>query len=134
MNTLLILWFLFVHWVADFICQPHDIATSKWNDPASLMIHGLIYALVVAVSFVPVGILLCTCLPQIELQYYVIGVVATTLLHPAIDFFTSKAGHIYFEAQDYHNGFVVVGIDQMMHMAVFFAVYGFGPKLFLLLV
>lgn len=35
--------------------------------------------------------------------------------HFGIDWLTSKQTHKCFERQDYHNGFVIVGADQLVH-------------------
>jgi hypothetical protein len=45
----------------------------------------------------------------------IIFAVVTFLMHYITDYFTSRVSKPFFEKQDYHNGFVVVGADQVAH-------------------
>jgi hypothetical protein len=37
--------------------------------------------------------------------------------HMAVDFFTSRGSHYYFDAKRYKAGFCVIGFDQLAHQA-----------------
>lgn len=39
----------------------------------------------------------------------------TFIAHTITDFYTSRAVKHYFDKENYHNGFVVIGLDQILH-------------------
>lgn len=100
-----IIWIFLIHFVADFVLQPHKWASTKAHNMASLTKHVGVYAGCYAV----VG---WTFLPYAQMWVFVI---VTFVLHWITDFFTSKFTSHYFGKKDYHNGFVIVGLDQFLH-------------------
>lgn len=97
---------LVVHWIADFFIQTHKQATGKssnWND---LLDHTNNYSM-------------CWIIPA----YFLLGNVVSTLVfvsvtfcvHTIQDYFTSRWVKKLFDKKDFHNGFVVIGIDQVLH-------------------
>ena len=113
---LLTIWLLFIHWVADFILQSHEIATSKWKCLPSLLWHALVYT-----SILYVGSAFTSWPPytwDMHLQHAMIFSVINGTSHLIIDFCSSKVTHYLFDKQDWHNGFVVVGFDQLIHTSI----------------
>lgn len=96
------------HFLADFVCQSHEMATKKATSLTWLLIHIGAYT---AVLF------LCMW-PTIGLNAALTFCSLNGLLHLVTDFFTSKGTRHFFQKGDYHNGFVVVGIDQFIHVSL----------------
>lgn len=40
----------------------------------------------------------------------------TFIFHWCTDYITSREAKKFFDKNDYHNGFVVIGFDQMLHI------------------
>jgi hypothetical protein len=47
----------------------------------------------------------------------------TFFAHFATDYVTSRISKKFFDAKDYHNGFVVVGFDQVLHYVQLLATF-----------
>jgi hypothetical protein len=93
------------HFYADFVTQSHKQATNKATSKKYLTMHVLTYSFAITafiVFFLPI-------------QKTFLFLIITFLAHWITDYFTSKLARKYFDKKDYHNGFVVVGADQMLH-------------------
>jgi len=97
---------LFIHWFADFVLQTDEQAKKKSTSITMLTYHVLVYTLVWAVAsyfyFHDVG----KCL---------IFAGITGICHWITDFVTSRVQKPFWDKKDYHNGFVLVGFDQVLH-------------------
>jgi hypothetical protein len=113
----IIIYILFSHFVADFIMQTHEMATGKSNSIYWLTRHILSYGKTFFVSsllFIFIAILCgydCVHLAPLIILYIFMNMA----LHWVTDYFTSKQTKKYFSKNDYHNGFVWVGLDQFIH-------------------
>jgi hypothetical protein len=47
----------------------------------------------------------------------------TFVVHTATDYITSRCSKKYFDAQNYHNGFLVIGFDQILHYLQLYYTY-----------
>ena len=47
----------------------------------------------------------------------------TFLAHTITDYITSREVKKLFDKEDYHNGFVIIGIDQFLHYVQLFLTY-----------
>lgn len=95
---------LATHWVADFVCQTHWQASNKSKSLDALSRHVATYTAVLAVaSFVLFG--------AIGLLFAAVN----GILHFATDFGTSRWSSRLYAKQDWHNFFVVIGLDQLIH-------------------
>lgn len=95
---------LVVHWVADFVLQTHWQAQNKSNRADALALHVGTYTLVLSfASFVLMGI-------DGIIFAYVNGV-----MHFWTDYVTSRWSSRLYAKQDWHNFFVVIGFDQLVH-------------------
>jgi len=98
--------FLAAHWIADFVLQTHWQATNKSKRVDALAAHVTSYTVVMMVAsaalFGPFGLLFAA---------------ANGVLHFATDYVTSRWSAHFFAKQDWHNAFVVIGLDQLVHQA-----------------
>ena len=104
---------LFWHWLADFVLQSDKDAKGKSTSNKSLLSHTLVYSM----AWLPI------------LSLNVIGalwfVLITFICHTAQDYITSREVKKYFDKQNFHNGFVVIGIDQFLHYVQLILCYYF---------
>ena len=107
MNWLwLFLSLLVTHWIADFVLQTHWQASNKSKNNIALGRHVIVYTAVLgAVS----AVLFDVGLP------WVMFVVGNGVLHFATDYGTSRWSSRLYAKQDWHNFFVVIGFDQLIH-------------------
>ena len=121
-ETVLILQILFAHWVSDFVLQSNWMATNKSKNIWALSSHVLVYTVAFAFIMLTIGMLLASTawwnvaimakLTPILLVYWV---TLNGALHFTTDFFTSKITSVLWQKSDFHNFFVVVGADQLIH-------------------
>jgi len=112
MNQYILLYILIVHWIADFVLQTHTEATNKSTSWYWLLKHTLKYTYTLWVCGVFYVLFNIRIYQPWSLTYFCI---ITFLCHTATDYFTSKLARRYFSVGNYHNGFVVVGFDQILH-------------------
>ena len=99
------------HWVADFLCQTHEMSLKKSKSILWLSYHVLIYTLVTtAIWSLCFNNLIVDMLTTIPLIF-----VITFSSHWVTDFFTSKWTSMLWGKQSIHNFFVVIGMDQLIH-------------------
>lgn len=121
----LVLTVLAIHYVADFIFQKHEDAVNKATSFKHLKSHVMWYASIFTLLFsvftiIPYGLLIqpsiSTILPHI------IGLcwVYVYITHLITDKYTSKWVKKYFDKNEYHMGFVMIGLDQLIHYTTLF--------------
>lgn len=108
-TLLLIVW---LHWIADFILQSDYTAKNKSKSNLVLLNHVAIYAIPFFIasvfwSFSPVWIIL------------------NAALHFVIDWCTSRVTSKLWAKQQVHNFFVVIGLDQALHLTCLLVTYYF---------
>ncbi len=108
-----ILWIMFAHWIADFHLQTRWEAANKWENVRALTYHVLVYTFTMMFA----GLVLWWLWGPFSVMAWTLG---NGVLHWITDYYTSKQTHKYFFKEDYHNGFVWVGIDQFIHYACLF--------------
>lgn len=109
-----LIFILLIHFLADFGLQTHEQATNKSTSLKYLTYHVGVYSLIWWLAY-----------------WAWSGNVVTALLFAAItfgahfvtDYFTSRLSSKFFKAGDMHNGFVVVGFDQMLHYIQLFLLF-----------
>jgi hypothetical protein len=104
-QTVLILGLL-THWFADFYLQSHEQAMNKWHSVKALTSHILVYSSIWYLVLMGAAV---------DTKLALLFTIITFASHFITDYFTSKVSHFYFDKKDYHNGFCVVGIDQIFH-------------------
>lgn len=88
---------LFIHWVADFICQSDYMAKNKSSSIKALGLHIFVYTLIMCIFGVKFAVI-------------------NGLIHFIVDFITSRITKKLWLKQDVHNFFVVIGLDQLIHV------------------
>lgn len=92
--VILIIW---LHFIADFICQPRYIADNKNKYLHILAVHATIYS----IFFIFWG-------PYVYLLIL--------LSHFFIDFVSSKFTHYFMTKKQFYWFFTTIGIDQAVHL------------------
>jgi hypothetical protein len=98
------------HWVADFVLQTHWQASNKSKNWDALTQHVTTYTLAMAV-------MLCWLFTPRTLGAFV-GI--TLIAHFMTDAITSRITSRLYAKQHWHNFFVVVGFDQLLHYTQLF--------------
>jgi anaerobic C4-dicarboxylate transporter len=99
---------LALHWIADFVLQTHWQATNKSKNNEALAAHVGSYSL---------ALLIGSALIFGQSAAWLYFVAINAVLHFATDYFTSRASSRLYAKQDWHNFFVVIGFDQLIHQA-----------------
>lgn len=102
LTVLLVL--VWMHFFADFICQTDYLAINKSKDSLVLAIHVAIYSI----------------------PFFWFGwkfAVINALMHFATDFVTSRVTSYLWKHEQRHWFFVVIGLDQAIHMTCLFGTY-----------
>jgi hypothetical protein len=106
----LLLWMVFAHWIADFVCQTHWQATNKSKDWNALTQHVVIYSVIMTGAFA-ILVFKYTALLQLLVAFFFI----TFFAHFITDAITSRINSYLWKKGDVHNFFVSVGFDQFLH-------------------
>ena len=104
------------HWIADFVFQTHWMAVNKSKNNIALSVHVFVYTIII-------GLILGTPLYVYGYMSYAIlssWIVINGILHFITDYITSRITSKLWAKQDYHNFFVVVGFDQVIHYTCLF--------------
>ena len=115
--ALLFLGLLVIHYVADFILQTHWQASNKSKNNEALTRHVLTYSLGFLVGLPALTTWTIGLVPSSLLVLFVIATFAT---HWVTDYVTSRCSSYFYGKQDWHNFFVVIGLDQLIHQATLF--------------
>lgn len=102
----LFLFILLIHFLADFGLQTHEQAQLKSTQWKPLFYHVGVYSMI---WFIAVLSLIND--PLIAFYFSII----TFVCHYLTDYTTSRISKGFFDKGDMHNGFVVVGFDQVLH-------------------
>lgn len=100
-----------LHWLSDYVWQSRKNADAKWNDVRALVDHVSMYVL-------PFTVFVYMYAPTFAAGWMFVNYL--WLSHLAVDYFTSKATHKYYEQKNYKMFFVVLGADQLLHILTFF--------------
>lgn len=116
MDLQLFIHLILIHFLADFGLQTHEQATLKSTSNKFLAYHVGVYSLVWLIANISI------------LGWHTITfAVITFVAHFITDRFTSRIVKPFFAKQDYHNAFVGIGFDQVLHYVQLFLTF----KLFL---
>ncbi len=106
MTDSIFLYILLIHFLADFGLQTHEQATNKGKGNKWLLYHVGVYSIIWFIaSYIYFN----------SLNNALLFSIVTFVFHFATDWITSRIGKPFWEKQDLHNGFVVVGFDQVLH-------------------
>lgn len=111
MDIIIILLLVWTHFVADFILQTHTMAVNKSTSNKWLASHVGVYTLV----FILVSLLS----PILTIWYALIN----GIIHFATDYVTSRITSRLWRENRVHDFFVVIGLDQALHMTAMILTY-----------
>jgi len=100
----ILLGIIWTHFIADFVFQPTYMSMNKSKNSWILALHCVVYA----VPFIWLGI------PYAILAGY---------LHFPIDYIASRSTSKLYALEEYHWFFVVIGLDQVIHMTILLACF-----------
>lgn len=106
MKIEMIIWLLFCHWVADFICQSDWMAKNKSKRWDALLIHCLCYGGVIG-----------------SLTLSPIFGLINALIHIPVDYITSRINSKLWAENKVHLFFISVGFDQWIHFVTLILTY-----------
>lgn len=93
-----------VHWVSDFVLQTDAMARGKSTSIKWLSIHVAVYTVLLFIF---------------GWQFALIN----GAVHWVVDFFTSKWSSYLWKKEEVHWFFVVIGLDQAIHMATLLSTF-----------
>ena len=102
----ILIYILIIHWVADFVMQSDKMAKGKSSSNRWLLAHTGTYTLVVA-----------------ALTLQPLYAIVNGVIHTIVDYGTSRLTSKLWEKGDIHNFFVVIGLDQLIHMITLVLTY-----------
>lgn len=114
-----VLFLIIVHFLADFALQTHNQATKKSSSNLYLSYHVGTYSLTWLFA-------MWAYTGNFGIAAYF--AITSFAAHWITDYTTSRISKKFFEAQDYHNGFVVVDYDQTIHLFQLIVTYLYLPK------
>lgn len=117
LQTILVI--LLIHWIADFVLQTSWQAENKSSSNKALVSHTGMYSL----FWLAAGIWYVGLVDTKKIGELLLFVMITFVAHTLTDYFTSRQVKKFFAKKDYHNGFVVIGFDQILHYTQLFLTF-----------
>lgn len=116
------LFIIFVHWVSDFVLQTQHISTRKSSSNYYLTMHVVIYSFATILGWSLVLPLLGIRLSSgpVWLAFLLIFVT-----HWITDYFTSRRTNKLYKEEKYHDFFVVIGFDQVLHYVQLLLIFNY---------
>ena len=116
-----ILIILVIHYLGDFVLQTHEQSQRKSTEVKWLLYHTGSYSLV--------WLLAAWGFYSSFSAAFVFSVI-TFAAHTATDWASSRIGKPFWDKQDFHNGFAVIGFDQVLHYVQLLLTHSFVTNLF----
>lgn len=104
---------LAIHWIADFVLQTHWQASNKSKNWWALTSHVLTYTTTLAI-LTALAMIFIPGIVALTFPIWLGWIALNGVLHFAVDSVTSRITSRLF-GKDWHNFFVVVGFDQLLH-------------------
>lgn len=134
-SILHIILILFIHFIADFLCQSRTMATKKSTSVYWLSAHVGVYTLVTFMGWVLFLSIddgydndFGDFLLRVFVTIYNYGfqlLLFTYVSHWVTDFITSKITTHYYKQEKWFEFFTVIGIDQFIHATTLLLTYGY---------
>ena len=114
----ILLFYLLLHWYADFVVQTDKQAKGKSSNNWQLLAHTSSYSLIITI---------CTYIlywtNSFGAQYWYIPLIFGIIqfvTHTVIDYITSRINKKLWEDGYVHEFFVMIGFDQFIHYGILF--------------
>lgn len=117
MSLTIIFSILSIHFLADFVFQTNWQASNKSKSNLALTLHITTYSLTWFLASIVYG------LYNTNLEIILYFAPITFICHWITDYITSRIVKYFFENKDNHNGFVIIGIDQLLHYGQLFLTF-----------
>lgn len=104
---------IFFHWVSDFVLQSDEQAKNKSTSNRYLLEHILTYTASMTVAITLFQILILSKMPDLLAVLGFLGI--TFCAHFITDYITSRVNTKLLNAKKFHEFFVCVGFDQLLH-------------------
>jgi hypothetical protein len=108
----LLLWIMFLHWVADFVAQSDWMARNKSKKMWPLFCHCATYGIVMLFGMIFADMSFGL---GVSALYTTLWALFNATAHFLIDGVTSRVNSWLWEKKDVHNFFVSIGFDQYIH-------------------
>lgn len=114
----ILLFYLLLHWYADFVVQTDKQAKSKSSNNWQLLTHTSSYSLIITI---------CTYIlywtNSFGAQYWYIPLIFGIIqfvTHTIIDYITSRINKKLWINEEVHTFFIMIGFDQFIHYGILF--------------
>lgn len=129
-------YFMFLHWIGDFVLQSHWMASNKSRNNEALISHVFVYTIVIFF-----GILAYEIIFNGFIVFYrsilmlILFFIANFIAHYVTDYYTSRLNtkllnaelidpeHVKIPINKFHNFFVSIGFDQWIHCITLLLTY-----------
>jgi Protein of unknown function (DUF3307) len=122
MHLYLLFQFLLAHWIADFVMQTHWMAVNKSKNWRALASHVVVYTVTLGIALSVLGLAIGSFTPSpgavvmlVSFDLFLVWLALNGALHFVTDAITSRITARLWVKGDFHNFFVVVGLDQLIH-------------------
>jgi hypothetical protein len=115
----ILLFYLLLHWYADFVCQTDKQAKGKSSSNLQLLSHTGTYGLIVTL-FTYVLYWANNFGAQYWYTPLLFGIVQF-ITHTVVDWITSRINKKLWEDGYVHEFFVMIGFDQLIHYVILFS-------------
>lgn len=113
---------IFTHWLSDFVAQTDWMAKNKSKSNFALSVHIMSYSCGLLIFAITTNLIKRHM--GLPTTIHVLTFVAINgLAHFAVDYVTSRISSKLWERGQVHNFFVVIGLDQAIHMATLVATF-----------
>lgn len=110
------------HWIADFVLQTDWMAKNKSSNWRALTEHVLVYQSALAMLMIALSMIFSNPIPM---SHLLVWAVTNGAGHFVVDAVTSRITSALFKAGRIHDFFVVIGLDQMIHMMCLVGTWSF---------
>jgi len=117
-----ILFILIVHWFSDFVLQTHHMSTRKSSSNYYLNMHVSVYTFTTIFMW-------CVVFPFTAIHVSSLGICLSFAVifvtHWLTDYFTSRLTSKLYKEERYHDFFVMIGFDQVLHYTQLLLIFNY---------
>lgn len=110
-----------LHFFGDFVFQTDRMAVNKSSSMSTLTQHVLVYTF--TLIFMAFWMLPFITVPSVLPAKCVLWAAINGIIHFGVDLITSRAAKLEWERGDKHMFFVIIGLDQLVHLITLFGTF-----------